>query len=104
MESILLYPFEDRNQKYLSDIKNKIFKKNEKVNFPIHKVFKPGYAIELETEVKDEISIFIFVFKKNNIPWIENKINRKTILNWIYKIPLDQREIHYRSILLKNMN
>ncbi len=103
-ETILLYPFEDMNQKYLSDVKNKFFKKNEKVNFPIHKAFKPGYVIELETEDKDEISTFIFVFTKNNIPWIDNKINRKTILNWIYKIPLDQREIHYRSILLKNIN
>jgi len=103
-ETILLYPFEDMNQKHLSDVKNKLFKKNEKIFFPIHKAFKPGYTIELETEDKDEMSIFIFVFTKDNIPWIENKTDRKTILNWIYKIPLDQREIHYRSILLKNMN
>ena len=103
-ETILLYPFEDIDQKYLNDVKAKIFKKNEAINFPIHKAFKPGYSIELEDDIKDEISSFIFVFTKSNIPWIENKINKNTILSWIYKIPLDQREIHYRSILLKNNN
>ena len=103
-ETLILYPFEDMNQKYLSDVKNKFFKKNEKVNFPIHKAFKPGYTIELEIEDKDEMSIFIFAFTKDNIPWIENKTDRKTILNWLYKIPLDQREVYYRSVLLKDIN
>lgn len=103
-EALLLYPFEDMNQKYLSDVKNKLFKKNEKINFPIHQAFKPGYSIELENKNKDEISNFIFVFTKNNYSWIEGRINKNTILNWIYKIPLDEREIVFRSILLKNLN
>ena len=101
MGSILLYPFEDINQKYLSDVKNKLFRKNEKVSFPIHKAFRPGYTVELETENMEELSTFIFVFTKNNITWMENKIEKKTILNWIYRIPIYQREIYYRSIILK---
>ncbi len=103
-EAILLYPFEDKTQQYLSDVKNKLFIKNEKISFPIHEAFKPGYTIELENENIDEVSNLIFVFTKSNIPWLEEKINWNNILNWIYKIPLDQREIHYRSILLKNNN
>jgi len=102
-EIILLYPFEDIDQKYLNDVKDKLFKKNEKINFPMHRAFKPGYSIELNDEHKDEISNFIFIFTKSNIPWIENKINRKSMLNWVYNIPIDQREIYYRSVLLKTL-
>lgn len=103
-ETILLYPYENVKKKHLSDPKDRLFKKNEKLYFPVHKAYSQGYTIELESDVEDEVSNFIFVFKKKNIPWIGHKLNRESILKWIYMIPLDQREIYYKSVLLKNTN
>lgn len=101
IESQLLYPFENTAQIYLSDQKDQLFKRNKKVAFPILEVYQPGYSIELENTGEDENSTLIFVFTKNNISWIDSKINKNTILNWIYNIPIDQREIEFRNILLK---
>jgi len=103
-ETLKLYPFEDKTQYYLSDKKNKLFIKNKKVTFPINDAYKPGYAIELENKNKDESSIIIFVFTKNNTPFMENNLTRNTLLKWLYKIPIDQRDVLFRNILLKHNN
>lgn len=100
-EALVLYPYENKIQEYLSDLKNKQFKRSEKVIFPIHDAYKPGYSIELEGDEGDENSVLIFVFTKDNIAWIENKISIKTILNWIYNIPINQREVKFENVLLK---
>ncbi len=102
-ETILLYPIKNIVQDYLSDKKSYLFIKGEKVFFPIHDAYKPGYLIELDN-IKDEMSNLIFVFTKNYIPWIESKINRNAVLHWIYKIPLNKREVEFRNILLKHID
>ncbi|UMB54542.1 hypothetical protein MKD41_03490 [Lutibacter sp. A64] len=103
-ETFLLYPFENKNQDYLSDSKNKLFRKNEKVFFPIHDAYKPGYSIELNNKEIAESSVLIFVFTKKNIPFIDDKVNVKTILNWIYNIPIDERKLLFKNLLLKHLN
>lgn len=102
-ETILLYPIKNIVQDYLSDKKNYLFIKGEKILFPIHDAYKPGYLIELDNN-KNEISNLVFVFTKNYIPWIESEINRNTVLHWIYKIPLNKREIEFRNVLIKRFD
>lgn len=54
--------------------------------------------------VGDEASILLFVFTKKNIPWIDEQVSLESVRSWIYKIPIDQREILYRNVLLKHPN
>ncbi len=94
----ILYPFKNCDNDYLSD-KDSILKKGEEIFFPIHPAYKPGYSIELNSDV--EINSLIFVFTKYNIPWFDDEINLKTILNWIYSIKQSDREIQYKTIVLR---
>ena len=103
-EVMILYPFEDQVKDYLSDVKNQLFKKGENIIFPIHEAYKPGYSIELDSKTNEEKSILIFVFTKNNIPFIKSKVSLRAILNWIYNIPIDQRDLFYQNIILKRLN
>ena len=103
-ESYVLYPFENQEYDYLSDEGERRFVKEEPVSFPIHPAYRNGYSIEMDDPVEDEASILLFVFTKKHIPWIDEQVSLKSVRSWIYKIPMDQREILYRNVLLKHPN
>ena len=103
-ESYMLYPFENKEYDYLSDESEHLFVKEEPVSFPIHPAYRNGYSIEMNDPVKDEASILLFVFTKKHIPWIDGQVSLESVRSWIYKIPMDQREILYRNVLLKHPN
>lgn len=103
-ESFVLFPFENSELDYLSDEKGRLFEKEKPVSFPIHPAYHQGYSIEMNDPVHDEASIMLFVFTKKHMPWIEEQVSLETVRSWIYKIPMDQREILYRNVLLKHPN
>ena len=103
-ESYVLYPFENNQYNYLSDESGRLFVKEEPVSFPIHTAYPQGYSIEMNDPVEDEASILLFVFTKRHIPWIDEQVSLESVRSWIYKIPMDQREILYRNVLLKHPN
>lgn len=103
-ESFVLYPFENDDQGYLDDEKKRLFKKEETVSFPIHPAYRQGYSIEMNDPAEDEASVLLFVFTKKHRPWIEDQVSLESVRSWIYKIPMDQREILYRNVLLKHPN
>ena len=103
-ESYVLYPFDNQAHDYLSDEKERRFVKNETVSFPVNEAYAPGYAIELDDALTEEMSILLFVYTKKHVPWIDDHISLKTVRSWIYEIPINEREVVYRNVLLKQMD
>lgn len=103
-ESYVLYPFDHMEYDYLSDIKKQLFVKEEKVLFPINEAYAPGYSIELDNDLSEETSILLFVYTKKYVPWIDEDISLHSVRSWIYEIPIDQREVTYRSLILKRLD
>ncbi len=103
-ESFVLYPYVHEGYDYLSDERGRLFEKEEPVTFPVHAAYPQGYSIEMNDPSEDEASVLLFVFTKKHIPWIEEEVTLESVRSWIYKVPMDQREILYRNILLKHPN
>lgn len=103
-ESLMLYPYDNQTYEYLSDEKEKLFVKEKQVSFPINNVYDPGYSIELMDPHLDEASLLLFVYTKKYIPWIKEQISLEAVRSWIYDIPIDQRDILYRNVLLKQLD
>lgn len=102
--SFVLYPFENQDYDYLSDQKERLFVKESKVQFPVNPAYDPGYAIELTDPLADEYSLLLFVFTKKHIPFLQKEVNLESVRSWIYQIPIDQREVVYRNVLLKQID
>ena len=102
--SLVLYPFENEEYDYLSDTKERLFLKNETVFFPIHEAYEPGYYIELNEALTEEMSVLLFVYTKQPVPWIDKQISLESVRSWIYKIPINEREVVYRNVLLKHVD
>ena len=102
--SYLLYPFDNKEHDYLSDTKEQLFVKEEMAWFPINEAYAPGYAVELDGSLTEEMSILLFVYTKKYVPWIDDHISLKSVRSWIYEIPIDQREVVYRNVLLKQLD
>lgn len=104
-ENILIYPYSDITNKSLNDVPERLFKKNEKVSFPINTNFgnpvtkETGYI--LSTEKRNEFNHLVFVYTKQNIPFYE-KINYRNIISWIYSISPDQRVVKYFGFVITN--
>jgi len=103
-ESYVLYPFENQAYDYLSDEKERLFVKEELVSFPVSEAYAPGYTIELDDFLTEEMSILLFVYTKKHVPWIDDRISLKSVRSWIYEIPINEREVVYRNVLLKQMD
>ena len=99
----MLYPYKSPIADYLSDEKDRLFRKGETVNFPIHPAYKAGYSVELNEDKETEINNLFFVYIKKDIPWIESKVSLRKILLWIYNIPIDQRSIKFQSVTIRNI-
>lgn len=103
-ESYVLYPYENVIYDYLSDEKEQLFIKEEQVFFPVNKAYDPGYSVEVTDSSKDEASLILFVFTKKHIPWIQEQVSLESVRSWVYEIPIDQRNVLYRNVLLKQLD
>lgn len=103
-ESLLLYPFENQEYEYLSDTKERMFVKGETVTFPVNEAYAPGYSIELDEAETEEMSILLFVYTKKHVPWIDDNISLKSVRSWIYEIPMHEREVVYKNVLIKQLD
>jgi hypothetical protein len=82
-EAFQLFP----NEKELSFM----LKANNQYSFPSEKM-----DYELYTEKKSELHRIIFVFMKENIPFIDD-VEYKNIIDWVFSIPPDMRVIKSMS-------
>lgn len=98
--AFILYPYDDPAYSYLKDDAERIFKKNEKMHFPVNQNMD-GYYFGIDDENRDkEYNLLIFVFTKENIPFMEDvKVNN--IMKWIYQIPLEDRVVEQYGIVVK---
>ncbi len=103
-ESFVLYPFKNEEFDYLSDEKERVFMKEVIVSFPINKAYDPGYSIEMDDPLTDEASLLLFIYTKNHIPWLDQQISLESVRSWIYEIPINEREVVFRNILLKHLD
>lgn len=103
-EAFVLYPFVNEEYNYLSDQKSRLFLKGEMEKFPVIKAYDPGYSIEMDHPLEDETVLLLFVYTKEDIPWIQNEVTLSSVRSWVYKIPMHGRELVYRNILLKQID
>jgi hypothetical protein len=98
--AFVLYPYNDPAYSYLKDDPDRIFKKNDRVHFPVNPNMD-GYYFGIDKEFKDkEYNLLIFVFTKENIPFMQEvKVNN--IMKWIYQIPLEERVVEQYGVVVK---
>ncbi len=100
-ETSLLYPFTDPHNRHLNDDQSRMFVSRQSVVFPVNPHYSHGYTLELENQdIMEEFSILMFVFTKQNYPFIE-KVNFANMMKWIYSIPPDQRTTEQYGFIIK---
>ena len=100
-ETSIIYPFINVEDNYLSDKQDSLFRKGVPVAFPVHPAYKHGYTVELGNDEELEINNLVFVFLKKDISILKNNVSLKSILTWIYNIPVDERDVQFRSVTIK---
>jgi len=100
VSTLVLYPYSDPAYSYLNDDPERLFIKNEKTQFPVNRNMD-HYFFGIDSEEKDkEYNLLIFVFTKDNIPFMDEvKVNN--IMKWIYQIPLEDRVVAQYGIIVK---
>lgn len=103
-ETVILYPYNDKERAYLNDDPNKLFISNQTITFPTNPNVRDysggGYTLSIsKTENNTECDHMIFVYTKENIPYTGD-LNLRNILRWIYNIPIDQRFIQHKAITI----
>jgi len=97
--AFILYPFFDSESGQVYDELDKLFKKNEKVNFPINTILE--YTFEIDRKNKDkEYNLLIFVFTKEDIPFMD-EVYVENIMKWMYEIPLDERAVEQFGFVVR---
>ena len=97
--AFILYPFFDPESGHVYDELDKLFGKNEKINFPISKVLE--YKFEIDRKNKDkEYNLLIFVFTKEDIPFMD-EVYVENIMKWMYDIPLDERTVEQFGFVVR---
>jgi hypothetical protein len=92
--SSILFPYKDEERPYLSDNPKLQLKALEKTWFPVHQAYSDGYYLEIDKPEKNkEFNLLIFVFTRENLPFMENAGDMKQIMKWIYSIPMDKRKV-----------
>ncbi len=100
-ETSLLYPYRDSEKPQYSDKANHLFEGGKAVQLPLHPAFEDGYFLEVGIPGKtEEFNILIFVFTKQNIPFIE-KPDFNNMMKWIYAIPPDERVMLQEGFVIK---
>jgi len=98
--AFILYPYHDKAYSYMNDDPERVFRKNEKVHFPVNSNME-GYYFGIDNEEKEkEYNLLIFVFTKDNVPFMDEvKVNN--IMKWIYQMPLDERIVAQYGVVVK---
>ena len=97
----LLYPYKDLTNKRLNDITNRLFLKDQTVKMPVHPAFSDGYYLEIDKPDKEqEFNILIFVFTKQNIPFLQ-EVNFTNMMRWIYAMTPDERVTQQAGFIIK---
>ncbi len=100
-ETYLLYPYKSALEPVLNDDPDRLFKKRETIQFPVHPAYRHGYSLEIDTPGKtQEFNILMFVFTRENIPFIE-KVNFTNMMKWIYEISPDERTTEQHGFVIK---
>lgn len=100
-ETSVLYPYHDEDNPQYNDDPDRLFTKRQSVQLPLHPAYSDGYFLEVDTPGKtEEFNILIFVFTKQNIPFIE-KPTFNNIMTWIYAIPPDERVTGQEGFVIK---
>jgi hypothetical protein len=100
-ETSLLYPYRDSENPSYNDKTNYLFEGEKTVQLPLHPAFDEGYFLEVSNSDKtEEFNILIFVFTKQNIPYIE-KPDFNSMMKWIYAIPPDERVTLQEGFVIK---
>ena len=103
-ETYLLYPYKDLENKKLNDDPDRLFLKRITEQLPVHPAFRDGYYLEIDTPGKtQEFNILMFVFTKQNIPFL-GTANFKNMMSWIYAIPPDERVTQQVGFVIKKGN
>ncbi len=104
-ENFMVYPYFDKKGSMLNDTLNRLFRANVKLQFPLNKLMgnpttrEDGYM--LYTELPRENNYLIFVFTKDNIPYIGN-YTYKDVISWIYRISPDRRRVQFLDFVIVN--
>lgn len=102
-ETSLLYPYRDVQNPQYNDDPDRLFIKRQTVQLPLHPAYPEGYFLEVDTPGKNqEFNILMFVFTKQNIPFIE-KPTFSNMMNWIYAIPPDERVTAQEGFVIKKV-
>ena len=102
-ENFLVYPFFEKERSVLNDSLNKQFMANVKLQFPVNKLMgnpstrEEGYM--LSTEVAREHNYLIFVYSKENIPFIGTP-TYKNVISWIYNITPEKRSVQFFDFVI----
>jgi hypothetical protein len=97
----LLYPYKDLENPQYNDKTDQLFKANETVQLPLHPAYSDGYYLEVDAPGKSqEFTILMFVFTKQNIPFIEEP-TFNNMMSWIYAISPDERVIGQEGFVIK---
>jgi hypothetical protein len=92
--SSILYPYHDDERPYLNDKPDLQLKALQKTAFPVHQAFRDGYTFEIDNPAKEkEFNLLIFVFTRENIPFMEDAGKVRDIMGWIYGIPPEKRVV-----------
>ena len=96
-----MYPYRDTENPQYNDKTDKLFKAGETVQLPLHPAFSDGYYLEVDAPgITEEFNILMFVFTKQNIPFIE-KTTFNNMMKWIYAIPPDGRVTGQEGFVIK---
>ncbi len=100
--SLILYPYEDPHDFFLSEEKDKLFERGRTYDFPISELFDPrGYFLQIEDPGKmKEFNLLIFVFTKKDFPFTGHN-NVKDIMSWIYNLPVDERAVKQVGFVIR---
>lgn len=97
----VLYPYTDPENPQYNDKTDRLFKANETVQLPLHPAYSDGYDLEVDTTGKTkEFNILMFVFTKQNIPFIEEP-TFNNMMTWIYSISPDERVTGQEGFVIK---
>ncbi len=99
--SSVLYPYSSKENPQYNDKTGQLFKANEPLQLPVHPAYSDGYYLEVDTPGKDrEFNILLFVFTKQDIPFIEDP-TFNNVMKWIYSISPDERVMAQEGFVIK---
>ena len=100
-ETSVLYPYRDTENPQYNDDPNRLFIAGETVQFPVHPAYRDGYYLEVASPGEtQEFNILMFVFTKQNIPFIV-KPTFSNVMKWIYSIPPNERVTCQEGFVIK---